>query len=179
MSKNNKILVYVEGESEVVLFKEYLNSYIKDKYGIVIECQKGDIPTFKRKVKDFYSDYKEVFVLRDLKTQQQGNHDYQCITNMKRDYTTKNERRFLGHIDRSYKFIVVCNEIESWVLTHKKQTNNRGECHYRELFEELKCPKKVPCMKKLVSKLKKNEYMFDVERNKSFKYFMDELVKCK
>lgn len=180
MSKSEKILVYVEGESEEVLFKQYLNQYIKNTYGILLECQKGDIPSFKRKVKDFYNDYKEIFILRDLKTQLNGMIDYPCITKMKQDYTTKNEKRFLGNIGRSYKFIVVCTEIESWLLTHRKNTNNRSEKHIQELFTEFNCSKKPPCVKKVVDKLKKgNINPLDITKNKSFKYFIDELVKCK
>jgi len=180
MSKANKVLIYVEGESEVVLFKQYLNKYIKDSYNIQTECQKGDISSFKRKVGDFYNEYKEIFVLRDLKTQKTGYLDYKCITDMKNDFTTKKDKKFIGNIGRSYKFIVVCNEIESWALTCKRQTNNRNECHYKELFTDLNCGnKKPPCMKKYVDKLKKGELIFDTSKNKSFKYFLDELNKCK
>lgn len=180
MSKTNKVLIYVEGPSEVTLFKQYLNNFIKENYEIEIECQAGDIPSFKRKVGDFYSEYKEIFVLRDLKTQKTGYQDYFCIESMKSDFTTKNEKKFIGNIGRSYKFIVVCNEIESWALTYKRQTNNRSECHYKELFSDLKCgTKKPPCMKKYVDKLKKGELIFDTSKNKSFEYFINELIKCK
>jgi len=180
MAKSNKFLIYVEGESEVVLFKQYFNKYIKDTYGIQLECQQGDIPTFKRYVqRGLYSDYKEIFVLRDLKTQQQGYVDYFCITNMKNDFTTKNTKKFIGNIGRSYKFIVVCNEIESWLMTHRKQTNNRSEKHIKELFNDFKCKKKPECVKKVVSKVKKGEINIDISKNNSLKYFIDKLVECK
>ncbi len=177
MSKSDKILIYVEGESEVIFFNQYFKKYLKERYDIFIECQKGDIPSFKRKVDDFYSGYKEIFILRDLKTQKDGNQDYFCIESMKKDFTTQKDKKFIGDIGRSYKFIVVCNEIESWILTYKKQTNNRSESHYKELFKELKCSKKPPCMKKYIAKLKRNQLVFDISKNKSFQYFIDELKK--
>ncbi len=178
MAKSDKVLIYVEGASEVVFFNQYLKKYLKENYDISIECQEGDIPSFKRKVNDFYSDYKEIFILRDLKTQKDGNQDYFCIESMKSDFTTKNDKKFIGNIGRSYKFIVVCNEIESWVLTYKRQTDNRNESHYKELFKELKCSKKPSCMKKYIAKLKKNQLVFDISKNKSFQYFINELQKC-
>lgn len=181
MSKNNRILIYVEGESEAVFFNQYMKQYLKHHYGINIECQAGDIPSFKRKVtRGMYSDYKQIFVLRDLKTQRLGYQDYHCVTNMKSDFTTQSGNKFVGKIGRSYKFIVVCNEIESWALTFKRSTNNRSERHYSELFEYLRCgDKKPPCMKKYVDKLKKGEVSLEISNNKSFEYFINELQKCK
>ena len=126
-----------------------------------------------------YSDYKEIFVLRDLKTEKKGYINYYCIENMKSDFKTKKEKRFLGNIGRSYEFIVVSNEIESWALTFYKKTNNRNEKHIEEIYFKLECNKKVPCMKKYVSKMKRGELIFDVNKNKSFKYFMDKLILCK
>jgi hypothetical protein len=180
MAKSHKVLIYVEGESEEILFNQYLKKYIKDNHSINIECQKGDIPSFKRKIKQgLYLDYKEIFILRDIKTQMQHNLDYPCITKMKEDFTTLKTTKFIGNIGRSYEFIVVCNEIESWILTFKKNTNNRSEKHIQEIYTELNCNKKVPCMKKYVTRLKRDELVFDITNNKSFKYFMDKLILCK
>jgi len=180
MAKSHKVLVYVEGKSEVIFFKQYFNKYIKDNYDINIECIEGDITSFKRNIqRGLYFDYKEIFVLRDLKTEKKGYINYYCIENMKNDFTTKREKRFLYNIGRSYKFIVVSNEIESWALTYKRETNNRSECHYREMYTEFNCSKKTLCMKRYTDKLKKEELKFEINNNKSFKYFMDKLILCK
>ena len=180
MAKSHRVLIYVEGESEEILFNQYLKGYIKNKYEINIECQKGDIPSFKRKIsRGLYSDYKEIFILRDLKTEKIGYQNYHCIANMKSDFTTKKTNKFLGNIGRSYEFIVVCNEIESWILTFDKNTNNRSEKHIQEIYLKLNCNKKVPCMKKYISKIKRDELKFDVDKNFSFKYFIDKLKLCR
>ena len=95
MAKSHKVLVYVEGKSEVIFFKQYFNKYIKDNYDINIECIEGDITSFKRNIqRGLYFDYKEIFVLRDLKTEKKGYINYYCIENMKNDFTTKGKRDF-------------------------------------------------------------------------------------
>ena len=180
MPKTHKFLIYVEGDSEIVFFNQYFNKYAKDNLDINLECQQGDIPTFKRYIKrGMYNDYKEIFVLRDLKTQKDGYIDYSCITNMKSDFVTKNTNKFIGNIGRSYKFIIVCNEIESWLLTHKKQTNNRSEKHIKELFMDFECTKKPECIKKIVAKIKRNEIKINIDNNKSLQYFIKKLKECK
>ncbi|MDD2906572.1 MAG: hypothetical protein PHH41_08050 [Sulfurimonas sp.] len=180
MSKINKILIYTEGESELILFNQYLKKYFKNNYNIETECQSGDIPSFKRKIsRNMFFDYKQIFILRDLKTELKGIINYPCITKMKHDYTTKTDKRFLGNIGRSYEFIVVCNEIESWTLTFKKITNNRNEKHIQEIYKELNCNNKVKCMQKIVQKLNNGELTFKISDNSSFKYFVDKLELCK
>ncbi len=179
MSKSNKVLIYVEGKSEILFFKGYLKQYIKEKYNINLDCQQGDIPSFKRKVKDFYGEYKEIFILRDLKTQKKDYIDYYCITNMKKDFTICKDKKFIGDIGRSYKFIVVCNEVESWLLTQWKETDNRSEKHIQELYKKLNCNDKIKCMQKYTQQLKQGKINFNIDKNKSFKYFINELVKCK
>ncbi len=179
MAKSHKILIYAEGESEVLFFNLFVKKYIKDKYSINIECHQGDLPSFKRKIKrGLYAKYKNIFVLRDLKTQREGYQNYYCITEMKDDFTKKNGNKFLGKLERSYVFIVVCNEIESWALTCDKNTDNRNEKHIEEIYSLLKCNSKVPCMQKYIQKLNRKELSFDLSKNKSFKYFMDKLILC-
>ena len=184
-SKSKKDVLLIVENSEVIFFKQYFNQYLQDKYSISIKCEssgagnKCDITNFNKMNKRITrairkEGFNAVFLMLDLKTKCfQRETTHHCLIQLKQEYFPKYK------IDSSLKdkfyLFVVCNEIESWFLTIKKDTNNVHQNHKEELMRFLKVQSEPQIIQKMIKELKSDKYQLDFSKNTSLEYFVNKL----
>ena len=187
-SNSDTILLIVEN-SEVLFFEEYFKDYLKQNYQISIKCKasgssnKCNILNFKKmsnKINEAIEEesYKAVFLMLDLKTNCRTlNQNHTCLIELKREYEReyKIEKRFKNQ----FYLFVVANEIESWFLTIKKNTNNVNENHKKELMQFLGSNSEPQIVQKMIKELKNETYKLDFSKNSSLEYFIEKLQEFK
>jgi len=187
-SKKNTILLIVEN-SEKLFYTHYFKKVLKNKYFVDIDCISSGIAgnceitngnKMSTRIHSALSldRYKAVFLMMDLKTKcHSSEQTHTCYVKLKKEYLPK------FTIDKEYRdrfyLFVVCNEIESWFLTidnKRDNTNNVSRNHKEELKNFLNVKSELQIVQKMIVNLQSNKYILDIEKNISFKYFIDKLI---
>jgi len=188
-NSNSRILLIVEN-SEVIFFKEYFNSYLKNEYGVSVKCEpsgnsnKCNITNFdkmSKRVKEALEreSFKAVFVMIDLDTKcLQRDRNHKCLVELKKEYLPKYYKHISSSLRDKFYLFVVCNEIESWFLTAYKEsgnTNNPNEDHKVEIKKRLGRESEIQIVQKVVSDLKRGKIELDFSKNSSLQFFINKL----
>lgn len=177
-TKNNKIQIIVEGESD----KVFLNK-------LLLNNKKIDIKNIKRisnkeKVVKSIDDsidlcYLYIIILVDLDTQKPGTENkFDCIKELKeyfyKEYL-KNDKKY-----NDIKVIIVDKEIECWELLGYYPINNIADCK-KELNNKLNKNKSLTEFQMAQQVVKNKKILKNIidnkKGNKSFEYFMTVLSK--
>jgi len=186
-SKSDTILLIVEN-SEIAFFNKYFKYYLKNEESILIDsissstAGKCEITNGNKMTKKVHSSllddgYKAVFIMIDLNTKcHSSKRNHNCLKKLKQEY----EPRY--KIDKKLKsrfyLFVVCNEIESWLLTFDKKiynTNNVNENHKDKLKKLLKVKSEPEIVDKMIKGLLSGKYQLDFSKNTSLQHFIKKL----
>jgi len=183
-SKQDTILLIVEN-SEVIFYNEYFRDFLQKEYQVKIEaissgkagqCEITNGNKMSKRVHASLLDdeYKAVFLMIDLDTKcLKVEQNHTCFVKLLNEYKPryKINKRLK---DRFYLF-VVCNEIESWFLTIKKDTNDVYQDHKKELKNFLNLDSETKIVKKMVEELNRGKYQLDFSKNSSLQHFIKKL----
>ncbi len=162
-SKQDTILLIVEN-SEVTFYNEYFRDFLQKEYQITIEsissgkagqCEITNGSKMSKKVHASLLDdgYKAVFIMIDLDTKcLKTEQNHTCFVKLLNEY--KPRYKINKRVKDKFYLFVVCNEIESWFLTIKKDTNNVYQDHKKELKKFLNLDSETKIVKKMVEDLK-------------------------
>ena len=170
----NKLFIYVEGDHDKIFADYILAEYLRKNNSIELWSIKYAEKTPKSINKDIKSKSKHHYVfLSDL-----DNKRYPCITARK-----ENRINDYNYLDES-KIIIVKEEIESWYLAGidvsidifngleiPNNTDDTEKEKFNEMFEGLFDSKK-DC---LIEIAKNFDFELAIQRNTSFKYFLNKL----
>ncbi len=170
----NKVFIYIEGEYDKIFVNFILSEYVRNNMGIYLHPIPYAQKPPKLISKDIQSKFKhEYLFLSDLDSK---NHP--CITSMKNDRCDE-----YGALDYS-KIIIVQEEIESWYLAGVDNSFDKfkdwiipstTEGIEKEDFDELcgiSFDSKKDCLMEIA---RYYDFNLAVERNDSFKYFLNKL----
>jgi len=189
--KNYSYILLIVENSEDIFFKEYFNSYIKERYDILVKCEssgkanKCNITNFDKigkRVKEALAkdNCKAVFVMIDLDTKcfYRDNTNHKCLVELKNEYLPKYSKHIPSRLKDKFYLFVVCNEIESWFLTAYKKsgnTNNPNDNHKADIKNRLGCESEIQIVQKVVNDLKRGRVELDFSKNSSLQFFIDKL----
>ena len=185
LASNKEIILLIVENSEADFFNRYFRDYLKEKYHINIKCEtsgssnKCEILNFRKmtnRINEALENegYKSVFLMLDLKTNcRPTNQNHTCLVKLKNEY--QSEYKINQALKERFYLFVVCNEIESWFLTIKKNTNNVNDNHKKELMEFLKVSSEPQIVQKMIKELKAGTYHLNFSHNSSLNYFIEKL----
>lgn len=187
-SKQDTILLIVEN-SEVTFYNNYFRDFLQKEYQITIEsissgkagqCEITNGSKMSKKVHASLLDdgYKAVFIMIDLDTKcLKTEQNHTCFIELLNEY--KPRYKINKRVKDKFYLFVVCNEIESWFLTIKKDTNNVYQDHKKELKKFLNLDSETKIVNKMVEDLKSGKYQLDFSKNNSLQHFIKKLQEFK
>jgi len=182
-TNKNTILLIVEN-SEASFYNQYFKQELKEKYNIDIKCEtsgssnKCNILNFRKmtnRINEAIEEdkYKFVFLMLDLKTNCRSlNINHTCLVKLKNEY----EKEYKINQKSKFYLFVVCNEIESWFLTIKQNTDNVNDNHKEILKKLLAVQSEQQIVQNMIKNLKSKKFNLDFNKNISFKYFIEKLI---
>lgn len=170
----NKVFIYVEGNHDKIFVNFILSEYVRNNMGIDLH----PIPYAQKPPKSINKSIRSKFKFEYLFLSDLDSRTHPCITSMKQERFDKYDA-----LDYS-KIIIVKEEIESWFLAGVDNSFDkfkgweipcRTDSIEKEDFDKIykiSFDSKNDCLKE-IAKI----YNFDlaIERNSSFKYFLNKL----
>ena len=183
-SKQDTILLIVEN-SEVTFYNKYFRDFLQKEYQITIEsissgkagqCEITNGSKMSKKVHASLLDdgYKSVFIMIDFDTKcLKVEQNHTCFVKLLNEY--KPRYKINKRVKERFYLFVVCNEIESWFLTIKKDTNDVYQDHKKELKKFLNLDSETKIVNKMVEDLNSGKYQLNFSKNNSLQHFIKKL----
>jgi len=184
-----KITLIVEGCSDRDFFNDYFKhhkEYGKYRFKVLTsksDCTKGcEILEFKRMAKKIQvvldSGCDKVFVLVDLKTDCKG-QPYSCIRSLTDDYLKglQKQKRHLPDLGK-VEVLVLDRELEAWMTSAWKQSDNRSLDYKKELKKLLSLDGNVTeqgMVKRFTAIATRDKKDIDPSNNKSLNRFITKM----
>lgn len=182
-----KIAVIVEGPSDKLFLDTYIKRFVVGDCIVKIfpsknspkkGCQILNYPAMAKKIHAFLeAEYKEVFILVDLNTQQ-CDQQYRCIESLVRDYETGLKKQLdKKYLEKVETLIVVC-ELEAWMMSAWGASNDYFKDYKHALKKKLgfeKTPNEADMIKRFINQSNQGKISLNPKNNTSFKRFIDKI----
>jgi hypothetical protein len=177
-----KVGLIVEGDSD----KYFFDSFFKKEFElnssdfIVFtsgkkkgQCNILQTKTIHKHIKTLFEDREctHVFILIDLNTQLDNQQQFDCVVLLRDWYKGKVRLKKFKDTYSNLKVVSVSKEIESWMLSAWDYSDNK---YKKDLVKKFESRKKLN-EKDLVNRFKALEIPLNRSKNKSLKYFLDQL----
>lgn len=168
-----KIGLIVEGDSDKDFFDKYFKPNFKRDIIVISPGRKGTCKILNRK--KVHQDIEALFargcvkvhILVDLDTQCDTGQKFTCIVELKKWYKAKISLESKDNVVVS----IVSNEIEAWMLSAWKRSDNKSKEDLEKHFKS----KKSLSEKELLKKFLASKEPINRSKNDSLNYFMTKL----